>query len=97
VRIGAESELTAARDQLRDLGARPPARVVAEGAGALTGRELEIAQLVAARRSNKQIGAALGISSRTVSTHLSNVFAKLGVTSRGELTDRVRDDDALRR
>ena len=97
VRIGAESELSAARDQLRDLGARPPARVVAEGAGALTGRELEIAQLVAARRSNKQIGAALGISSRTVSTHLSNVFAKLGVTSRGELTDRLRDDDALRR
>ena len=96
-RIGAESELTAARGALRDLGARPPARVVAEGAGALTGRELEIAQLVAARRSNKQIGAALGISSRTVSTHLSNVFAKLGVTSRGELTDRVRDDDALRR
>jgi len=95
-RLGAETELRGTRDQLRDLGARPPARVVVEGAGALTGREREIARLVAARKSNKEIGAALGISSRTVSTHLSNVFAKLGVTSRGELTDRVREDAALR-
>ena len=95
-RIGAETELRGARDQLRDLGARPPARVIAEGAGALTGREREIARLVAARKSNKEIGVALGISSRTVSTHLSNVFAKLGVTSRGELTDRVREDATLR-
>ena len=95
-RIGAETELRGARDQLRELGARPPARVIAEGAGALTGREREIARLVAARKSNKEIGAALGISSRTVSTHLSNVFAKLGVTSRGELTDRVREDATLR-
>jgi DNA-binding CsgD family transcriptional regulator len=95
-RIGAEVELRGARDQLRDLGARPPARVIAEGAGALTGREREIAQLVAARKSNKEIGAKLGISSRTVSTHLSNVFAKLGVASRGELTDRVRQDATLR-
>jgi len=95
-RIGADTELRAARDQLRDLGARPPARVIAEGAGALTGREREIARLVAARKSNKEIGAALGISSRTVSTHLSNVFAKLGVASRGELTDRVRQDAILR-
>lgn len=95
-RIGAEYELRLAREQLRDLGARPPARAVAEGAGSLTGREREIARMVAARKSNKEIGAALGISSRTVSTHLSNVFAKLGVGSRGELTDRVRQDDELR-
>ncbi|HEX6049838.1 MAG TPA: LuxR C-terminal-related transcriptional regulator, partial [Gemmatimonadaceae bacterium] len=95
-RLGAAQELTAVREELRRLGARPPARVVAEGAGALTGREREIARLVAARKSNKEIGHALGISSRTVSTHLSNVFAKLGVSSRGELTDRVRADDSLR-
>jgi DNA-binding CsgD family transcriptional regulator len=95
-RIGAQAELTSVRDQLREIGVRPPARAVSEGAGSLTGREREIAQLVAARKSNKEIGVALGISSRTVSTHLSNVFAKLGVTSRGELTDRVREDDGLR-
>lgn len=95
-RIGAEAELNGVRDQLREIGVRPPARAVAEGAGSLTGREREIAQLVAARKSNKEIGVALGISSRTVSTHLSNVFAKLGVTSRGELTDRVRENETLR-
>ena len=95
-RVGAEQELTAVREELRQLGARPPARVVAEGAGSLTGREREIARLVAARKSNKEIGRALGISSRTVSTHLSNVFAKLGVSSRGELTDFVRADESLR-
>ena len=47
-------------------------------------------RLVAERKSNKEIGSALTISSRTVSTHLSNVFAKLGIASRGELTDYVR-------
>jgi DNA-binding CsgD family transcriptional regulator len=57
----------------------------------LTGRELEIVRLVAARRSNKEIGKALGISARTASTHLSNIFAKLGVASRGELADAARD------
>ena len=94
--LGAERELDATRDLLRELGARPPTRAATQGIAGLTGREIEIVRLVAARRSNKEIGAALGISSRTVSTHLSNVFAKLGVTSRGELTDRVREDPDLR-
>jgi DNA-binding CsgD family transcriptional regulator len=89
-RLGAEPELRATRDQLRELGARPPVRSFAAGAAGLTGREVEIVRLVAGRRSNKEIGAALDISSRTVSTHLSNVFAKLGVTSRGELADFAR-------
>ena len=57
----------------------------------LTGRELEIARMVAMRKSNKDIGAALDISARTVSTHLSNIFGKLGVSSRGELADYVRE------
>jgi DNA-binding NarL/FixJ family response regulator len=48
-----------------------------------------------ARRSNKEIGSALDISSRTVSTHLSNVFAKLGVASRGELADFARAEGLL--
>ncbi len=89
-RLGAERELQATRTQLRELGARPPVRSTGTGAHGLTGREIEIVRLVAERKSNKEIGSALTISSRTVSTHLSNVFAKLGVTSRGELTDYVR-------
>ena len=86
----AEPELRATREQLRELGARPPVRSLAVGAAGLTGREVEIVRLVAERRSNKEIGVALDISSRTVSTHLSNVFAKLGVSSRGELADYAR-------
>ncbi|HEV8447138.1 MAG TPA: BREX system ATP-binding domain-containing protein [Gemmatimonadaceae bacterium] len=90
-RLGAEKELSETREQLRELGARPPARSITQGMAGLTGREVEIVRLVAARRSNKEIGAALGISARTASTHLSNIFTKLGVESRGELADRARE------
>ncbi len=90
-RLGAETELNETREQLRELGARPPARSLTQGMAGLTGREVEIVRLVAARRSNKEIGAALGISARTASTHLSNIFTKLGVESRGELADRARE------
>ena len=89
--LGAERELDASREQLRTLGARPPARTSVSGVGGLTGREVEIIRLASARKSNKEIGKALGISPRTVSTHLSNIFGKLGVGSRGELTDFVRE------
>jgi DNA-binding CsgD family transcriptional regulator/tetratricopeptide (TPR) repeat protein len=94
-RLGAERELDGTREQLRELGARPPTRSMTQGAAGLTGRELEIVRLVAARRSNKEIGAALGISARTASTHLSNIFTKLGVESRGELADRAREAGLL--
>jgi len=90
-RLGAERELNETREQLRELGARPPARSITQGMAGLTGREVEIVRLVAARRSNKEIGAALGISARTASTHLSNIFTKLGVESRGALADRARE------
>jgi DNA-binding CsgD family transcriptional regulator len=90
-KLGAQPELDATREQLRALGARPPALVAARGAEGLTGREVEIIQLVIARRSNKEIGVALGISPRTVSTHLSNIFEKMGVASRGELADVARE------
>jgi DNA-binding CsgD family transcriptional regulator len=88
--LGAQPELQKARGMFREIDARPPSRAVAEGAEGLTAREVEIATLVAARKSNKSIGRMLDISPRTVSTHLSNVFRKLGVTTRAELTDYVR-------
>ena len=94
-RLGAERELAGTREQLRELGARPPTRSLTQGVAGLTGRELEIVRLVAARRSNKEIGATLGISARTASTHLSNIFIKLGVESRGELADRAREAGLL--
>ncbi len=95
-KLGAEMELRGARSQLRSLGVRLPPKNSVQGAGALTGRELEIARAVARRLSNKEIGAAFDISSRTVSTHLSHIFVKLGVDSRGALADFVRADPLLR-
>ncbi|MCW2737937.1 LuxR family transcriptional regulator [Nocardioides sp.] len=51
----------------------------------LTPTELKIAQLVSSGLSNKDVAAQCWISPRTVAFHLRNVFAKAGVTSRGEL------------
>ncbi|MEJ7585014.1 MAG: response regulator transcription factor [Acidimicrobiales bacterium] len=48
----------------------------------LTGREGEVLQLVASGRTNREIAADLHLSERTVARHLSNIFAKVGVTSR---------------
>jgi DNA-binding CsgD family transcriptional regulator len=94
-RLGAAGELSKVREELRMIGIRPPARSIAEGAAGLTGRETEIARMVAQRQSNKEIGAALDISARTVSTHLSNIFVKLGLSSRGELADFVHANPDL--
>ncbi|MBE9609572.1 response regulator transcription factor [Chitinilyticum litopenaei] len=51
----------------------------------LTGRERDVAQLVADGSSNKQIARALNITDRTVKTHLTAVFSKLGVADRLQL------------
>jgi DNA-binding NarL/FixJ family response regulator len=50
--------------------------------GTLTARELEILRRVGAGRANKEIAAELGISERTVRTHVSSILSKLGLTSR---------------
>jgi DNA-binding NarL/FixJ family response regulator len=91
-KLGAADELTGTREEMRERGVRPPPKKVTPGAAGLTGREVEIARMVATRKSNKEIGGALNISARTVSTHLSNIFTKLSVTSRGELADFVRQN-----
>ena len=50
----------------------------------LTPRELEVLRLVALGRTNRDIAAELFISAKTVSVHVSNILAKLGVATRGE-------------
>jgi DNA-binding NarL/FixJ family response regulator len=52
------------------------------GVSALTGREREVLVLLARGRSNRDIGRQLAIGERTVQTHVANVLAKLGLTSR---------------
>lgn len=59
--------------------------------GSLTTREQEIAALVAAGLSNRQIAEKLFISRRTVDAHLEHIFAKLGITSRVMLTIQLRE------
>ena len=94
-KIGAEPELKKTRGMFRELDTRPPSISKGLGAEALSQRELEIARLVARRKSNKAIAKELGISPRTVSTHLSNAFQKLEVSSRGELADYAREHSLL--
>ena len=65
-------------------------RAGAADAGALTPREREILALVAAGRSNGEIGKQLFISAKTVSVHVSNVMAKLGAGSRTEASALAR-------
>jgi DNA-binding CsgD family transcriptional regulator/tetratricopeptide (TPR) repeat protein len=88
--LGALVEVDRARVMMKAAGARPPSKAGGKR-GRLTIRESDIARLVLERKSNKEIGAKLGIATRTVTTHVANIFAKLGVTSRGELAERLRD------
>jgi DNA-binding NarL/FixJ family response regulator len=64
-------------------GVRPSAHV------RLTPRETTIVSLVVDGRSNDEIGGQLGISARTVETHLRHLFERLAVGSRTELTSRA--------
>lgn len=90
-RLKAKPCLDEARQLLRGLGARVPARRGAPGLIGLTGREMEIVRLVAKRLSNKEIGTQLEISARTVGTHLANVFDKVGLRDRTALGDLARE------
>jgi DNA-binding CsgD family transcriptional regulator/tetratricopeptide (TPR) repeat protein/tRNA A-37 threonylcarbamoyl transferase component Bud32 len=88
--LGALVEVDRARVMMRNAGVRPPTKAGGKRAR-LTIRESDIARLVLERKSNKEIGAKLGIATRTVTTHVANIFAKLGVSSRADLAARLRD------
>ena len=72
------------------------ASVIADAYG-LTAREREVARLVVSGHSNPQVATVMGVSVTTVQDHLKKVFAKLGVTSRYELTARMFFDQYLPR
>lgn len=75
----AAAEVARAKATFERLGARRP---VPESPGGLTRRECEVLVLVADGRSNREIGEKLFISDRTVARHLTNIFHKIGATSR---------------
>ncbi len=68
----------------------------ASGWGSLTPTELDVARLVSEGLGNKEIGARLFISPRTVQTHLTHVYTKLGLTSRVQLAQEAARQHPLK-
>lgn len=80
--LGATPFLVRCDDLLRAAGLHPPAAGDPLG---LTPQEIAVARSVARGRTNQETGAELFVTSRTVAFHLSNIYAKLGISSRREL------------
>ena len=99
----AEAETQAAREVFERLGAAPDliSLDAASGAapatetGSLTPRELQVLGLVATGMTNRAIAANLTISEKTVARHLSNIFGKLGLSSRAAATAYAYQHDLV--
>jgi DNA-binding CsgD family transcriptional regulator len=89
--MGADGFAERARGELLATGETVRKRTV-ETRDELTAQEAQIARLARDGRTNPEIGAQLYISPRTVEWHLRNVFTKLGIRSRRELHDALRDE-----
>jgi DNA-binding CsgD family transcriptional regulator len=89
--MGIEGFAERARRELEATGATARKRTV-ETREELTAQEAVIARLAREGLSNPEIGSRLFISARTVQSHLGKVFAKLAISSRGQL-DQVLDGD----
>ena len=76
--------------QIADLTRRAATGTDADDPG-LTSRELEVLRLVAAGQSNREIAAALVISPKTASVHVSNILAKLGAATRTEAAVKAHE------
>src|SRR4029079_9047508 len=82
--------------ELRRLGVER--RIVSQpraktGWDSLTDSELKVVNLIAQGATNRSVAEQLHLSPHTVKTHLHNAFAKLGITSRAQLTQLVRRSD----
>ena len=87
--LGAVADLAETRRQMVEAGLEAPARRRPArptfGWESLTSTELDVAKLAAEGLTNPAIGERMFISRRTVQTHLSHIFVKLGIASRVEL------------
>ncbi|MEV6039206.1 AAA family ATPase [Nonomuraea sp. NPDC052116] len=88
--LGAAPWAERARTELAATGARadlPELGVAAKPLDALTPQELQVVRLAATGATNRQIGAQLFLSPRTVGFHLYKAYPKLGISSRADLAD----------
>ena len=74
-----------AHDELLATGARPR-RLVRSGIDSLTPSELRVARMATEGQTNREIAQALFVTPKTVETHLSHVYRKLGIQARSQLT-----------
>ena len=95
----ARDEITAALIAFEELGAAPWSTKARAELGTIGGRsreegltpaELRVAMLVADGHTNREVAATLFLGERTVASHLTHIYAKLGVRSRTELSRRLR-------
>ena len=99
----ARLELDAARDVFQQLGARPDVERVTQLTGpgtsrdatGLTSREVEVLALIATGKTNRAIAESLRISDKTVARHVSNIFIKLGLSSRAAATAYAYEHDLV--
>ena len=85
---GALGALNTAREELLAAGGRPR-RLAVRGIDALTPSETRVARLAAEGRSNPEIAQLLFITRRTVETHLTSAYSKLGITGRDALREAL--------
>jgi DNA-binding CsgD family transcriptional regulator len=100
---GAASAFDAARQIFDDLGVRLDARGPETSVtpsplpAGLTAREAEVLRLVAVGHTNKEVAAALFLSDKTIARHLSNIFTKVGVSTRAAATAFAFEHDMIHR
>ena len=85
-RESADREVDTARAIFEDLGAMPDLARLTGSDELLSPRELEVLRLLATGATNRAIAEKLVLSERTVDRHVSNIFGKLGVSSRAAAT-----------
>jgi ATP/maltotriose-dependent transcriptional regulator MalT len=94
----AEMESSSARAALESLGAATPSTVAGRATSlpdGLTSRELEVLVLVARGKTNRTIAHELFVSEKTVASHVSHIFTKLGVASRSAATAYAYDHELV--
>lgn len=100
--VAATHSFENARSLFEKIGARLDARGIdpvqrAKRPCGLTEREVQVLCLIADGRANKEIAAHLHLSAKTVSRHLTNIFNKIGVTSRTAATAFAFEQNLIRK